>query len=174
MLNNTKGVTLTELVVVMVVLSILASVAMPIYRISVKRTKEAELRADLREMRDAIDAYKKLHDDGRISTVNAEFNLGASSASGYPPTLDELTKLQTLVPVATVAITTTGSSVPQLPAKIRLLRKIPVDPMTGKAEWGMRSNADDPDSAVWGGQDVFDVYSLSDGTALDGTKYKDW
>jgi general secretion pathway protein G len=173
-LKNTRGVTLTELVVVMVVLSVLASIAMPVYRISVKRSKEAELRADLREMRDAIDAYKKLHDDGRISTVNAEFNLGASNASGYPPTLGELTKVQTLVPVATVALTTTGSSIPQLPAKIRLLRKIPVDPMTGKAEWGMRSNADDPDSTVWGGQDVFDVYSLSDGTALDGTKYKDW
>ncbi len=99
---------------------------------------------------------------------------GQAAPTGYPPTLGELTKLQTLVPVATVAITTTGSSVPQLPAKIRLLRKIPVDPMTGKAEWGMRSNADDPDSTVWGGQDVFDVYSLSDGTALDGTKYKDW
>ena len=128
MLNNTKGVTLTELVVVMVVMSILAAVAMPVYRISVKRTKEAELRADLREMRDAIDAYKKLHDDGRISTVNAEFNLGASNATGYPPTLSELTKLQTLVPVATVAISTTGSSVPQLPAKIRLHAENPGGP----------------------------------------------
>jgi general secretion pathway protein G len=174
MLNNKKGVTLTELVVVMVVLSVLASVAMPIYRMSVKRSKEAELRADLREMRDAIDAYKKLHDDGRISTVNAQFNLGASSSSGYPPTLEELTKLQTLAPVNVITTTTTGASVPQLPAKIRLMRKIPVDPMTGKAEWGLRSNEDDPDSTVWGGQDVFDVYSLSDGTALDGTKYKDW
>lgn len=174
MLNNIKGITLTELVVVMAIISVLASVAMPVYSISVKRSKEAELRADLREMRDAIDEYKKLHDEGRISTVNAQFNLGASNATGYPPTLDELTKLQTLVPVATTVVSTTGANVPQLPAKIRLLRKIPVDPMTGKATWGLRSNADDPDSTVWGGQDVFDVYSLSDGTALDGTKYKDW
>ncbi|MGC2422737.1 MAG: prepilin-type N-terminal cleavage/methylation domain-containing protein [Nitrospirota bacterium] len=173
MLNNTKGITLTELVVVCVVLSVLASVAMPIYRMSVKRAKEAALRLDLREMRDAIDAYKKLHDDGRISQVaGTQTSVTMGADTGYPKTLDDLTKLLNLVNPGVAVPVAPGT--PPLPSKIRLLRKIPVDPMTGKAEWGMRSNADDPASTAWGGEDVFDVYSLSDGTALDGTKYKDW
>ncbi len=158
---NERGITLTELVVVMVVMSILASVAMPIYRMSIKRDKEAILRDELREMRDAIDEYKKLSDEGLIAKQAGD--------TGYPKTLDDLTKLITLQNPGIVV-----AGAPQMPKKIRLLRKIPVDPMTGKAKWGMRSNADDPDSTVWGGQDVFDVYSLSTGTALDGTKYADW
>ena len=162
-LKNNKGVTLTELVVVMVVLSVLASVAMPVARYSIKRTKEAELRQDLREMRDAIDYYKKLSDQGMIQKE--------AGGTGYPKTLDVLVQGVTLQNPPIVI-----PGMPQLPAqkKYRFLRKIPVDPMTGKAEWGMRSNEDEPDSTVWGGQDVFDVYSLSEGTALDGTKYSDW
>ena len=162
-LKNNKGVTLTELVVVVVVLSVLASIAMPVARFSIKRTKEAELKSDLREMRDAIDYYKKLSDEGMIQKE--------AGGTGYPKTLDVLVQGVTLQNPPIVI-----PGMPQLPAqkKYRFLRKIPVDPMTGSNEWGMRSNEDEPDSTVWGGQDVFDVYSLSDGTALDGTKYKDW
>ena len=162
-LRSNKGITLTELVVVMVVLSILASVAMPVYRFTIKRTKEAELKHDLREMRDAIDYYKKLSDEGMIQKE--------AGGTGYPKTLDVLVQGVTLQNPPIVI-----PGMPQLQAqkKYRFLRKIPVDPMTGSNEWGMRSNEDEPDSTVWGGQDVFDVYSQSEGTALDGTKYKDW
>jgi general secretion pathway protein G len=145
-LKNRKGVTLTELVVVMAVLSVLASVAMPVARYTVKRTKEAELRRALREMRDAIDYYKKLSDEGRIKNE--------AGSTGYPKTLEKLVEGETL---QNPAVIQPGQT--QLPAqkKYRFLRKIPVDPMTGKAEWGMRSNEDEPDSSVWGEQDVYDV-----------------
>jgi len=156
-----KGVTLTELVVVMAVLSVLASVTMPIYRMSIKRAKETTLRRELRTMRDAIDLYKKYSDDGRISRE--------AGGSGYPKTLEALVEGVNIVNQAAIQPGQT-----QLPNKIRFLRKVPVDPMTRKAEWGMRSNQDEPDSGIWGGQDVFDVYSMSEGTALDGTLYKDW
>ena len=158
--KNSCGITLTELVVVMAVLSILASVTMPMYRMTVKRTKEAALRGQLRTLRDAIDRYKKLSDEGRIPKE--------AGGSGYPKTLEDLERQITLANV----VVQTGQT--QQASKVRLLRRVPVDPMTGKAEWGMRSNEDEPESSTWGGQDVFDVYSLSDGTALDGTKYKDW
>jgi len=180
--NNNKGITLTELVVVMAVMSILAAVVMPTVRVSVRRSKEIELKRDLRTMRDAIDNYKKLWDEGRISKLGPSGN----AESGYPKTLEDLTKPIELAnggnPVAQPATATApGTAVPpatpqaKLPEKIRLLRNIPVDPMTGTSEWGMRSNQDEPDSEIWGGQDVFDVFSKSDSTALDGTtKYKDW
>jgi general secretion pathway protein G len=158
-----RGITLVELVVVMAVLSVLASVAMPVYRASIRRTKEAALRRDLREIRDAIDYYKKLSDEGRISKD--------AGSSGYPKTLEILV---TGVQITNPPVVVPGQQVQQMPPKMRFLRKVPVDPMTGSDEWGMRSNADEPDSEVWGGQDVFDVYSKSDGTAMDGTKYKDW
>ncbi|MBI5190396.1 MAG: type II secretion system protein [Nitrospirae bacterium] len=160
-LHSKKGMTFVELVVVMAVMSILASVAMPMLRVSVKRAKEMELKRSLREMRDAVDRYKKLYEENRITRE--------AGGSGYPKTLDVL--------VEGVEITNTAAAKPgevQLPTRVRLLRKIPVDPMTGSAEWGLRSNEDDPESRIWGGQDVFDVYSLDDGTALDGTKYSDW
>lgn len=162
-LRSNKGITLTELVVVMVVLSILAAVVMPVARFEKRRVKETELRQDLREMRDAIDYYKKLSDEGMIQKE--------AGGTGYPKTLDVLVQGVTLQNPPIVV-----PGMPQLPAqkKYRFLRKIPVDPMTGSNEWGMRSNEDEPDSTVWGGQDVFDVYSQSEGTALDGTKYKDW
>jgi general secretion pathway protein G len=162
--KNAKGITLVELVVVLAVLSVLASVAMPVYRASIRRTKEASLKRDLREMRDAIDYYKKLSDEGRISKD--------AGSSGYPKTLDILVAGVQITNPPVVAVGTPAAS--KLPTKIRFLRKVPVDPITGKDEWGMRSNEDEPDSEVWGGQDVFDVYSKSDGTAMDGTKYKDW
>ncbi len=162
-LHNDKGMTLTELVVVMVVLSVLASVVMPTVRVSVKRAKEMELRRDLRTMRDAIDAYKKYSDEGRIPRE--------AGGTGYPKTLDDLTGQ---IQLTNVVAAQPGQTQAQAPQKIRLLRRIPIDPMTGNADWGKRSNDDDPESTSWGGQDVFDVFSKSEGTALDGTKYKDW
>jgi general secretion pathway protein G len=143
------GLTLVELIVTVAILAILASAAVPVARFQVKREKERELHYDLWEMRSAIDAYKDAADRGAFQTKVDSMN--------YPP------DLQTLV----TGVDVHGKTV-------RFLRKIPVDPMTGNTDWGLRSNQDDPDSDSWGGQNVFDVYSKSDGTALDGTKYKDW
>ena len=132
-------------------MAILAGVAMPTARFMVKREREAELRLDLREMRDAIDEYKRMADQGMIQVE--------LDTEGYPKTLEELV----------TGVKIVGQKTPR-----KFLRKVPMDPMTGKAEWGLRSYQDDPDSTTWGGQNVYDVYSLSEATALDGTKYKDW
>jgi len=144
------GMTLLELIIASTVLLILASAAEPVVRITIVRSREAELHRDLRQMRNAIDRYKDMADANAFRT-----ELGSN---GYPP------DLQTLVDGVTVA----GNR------KIRFLRRIPVDPMTGRREWGMRSIQDDPDSTSWGGDNVFDVFSQSQGTALDGSKYSDW
>lgn len=143
------GLTLVELIVTVAILSILAGVAYPIARFQVQREKEQELRRDLWEMRDAIDHYKDAADRGAIQTKVDSY--------GYPPDLDTLVN----------GVDIQGK-------KVKFLRAIPVDPMTGKAEWSLRSMQDDPDSDSWGGQNVFDVHSESQGTALDGTKYSDW
>jgi general secretion pathway protein G len=143
------GLTLIELIVTAAILSILAGVAYPIARFQIQREKEHELRRDLWEMRDAIDHYKDAADRGAIQTKVDSF--------GYPPDLDTLV-----------------NGVDIQSKKVKFLRAIPVDPMTGKAEWSLRSMQDDPDSDSWGGQNVFDVHSESQGTALDGTKYSDW
>jgi general secretion pathway protein G len=143
------GLTLVELIVTVAILAILASAAVPLTRLQVKREKERELRYDLWEMRDAIDHYKDAAERGGFMTKVDSFN--------YPP------DLQTLV-----------DGVDVKGKKVRFLRRIPVDPMTGKDDWGLRSMQDDPNSDSWGGQNVFDVYSKSDGTALDGTKYNTW
>jgi len=146
--------TLLELIIACAILLILASMALPIARFAVIRAREQELRLDLREMRNAIDKYKDLADQQKIRTeVGSE---------GYPPDLDTLVK--------GVALGGTGAG----GKNIRFLRRIPVDPMTGQPDWGLRSVQDDPDSTSWGGNNVFDVYSKSTGTALDGTKYSDW
>jgi general secretion pathway protein G len=142
--------TLLELIIACSILLILASAALPIAKFTVIRSKESDLHRDLREMRDAIDRYKDAADRQAFQTKVDSF--------GYPPDLDELVK----------GVTIQGDK------KVRFLRSIPMDPMTKSKEWGMRSMQDDPDSDSWGGQAVFDVYSKSDGTALDGTKYKDW
>jgi general secretion pathway protein G len=144
-----RGLTLVELIVTVVILSVLASAAVPIARFQVKRQNERYLRYDLWMMRDAIDHYKDAADR------NA-FQIKLDS-QGYPPDLETL--------VNGVDVQT---------KKVKFLRHIPVDPMTGKAEWGLRSMQDDPKSDSYGGQSVFDVYSKSQGTALDGTKYSDW
>ena len=143
------GLTLVELIVTVAILGILASAAVPIARFKVQRDKERELRYELWQMRDAIDHYKDAADKGAFMTK--------LDSQGYPPDLEELVK---------------GVDVQS--KKVKFLRKIPIDPMTGKAEWGLRSMQDDADSDSYGGQGVFDVYSKSEGTALDGTKYKDW
>jgi len=151
-LTSDAGLTLIELVVTCGILITLATAAVPVARFTITRQKEAELRYDLREMRDAIDRYKDVADKNMI-----QVKIGTE---GYPPDLDTLVK---------------GVNMMGAPdRKIRFLRAVPIDPMTGKKDWGMRSVQDDADSHSWGGQDVFDVFSKSTGTALDGTKYSDW
>jgi general secretion pathway protein G len=148
------GMSLLELIVACTILLILSSMALPIAKFTVIREREKELRLDLREMRGAIDKYKDLADQQKIRV-----ELGSE---GYPPDLDTLVK--------GVAVGGSGAA----GKNMRFLRRVPVDPMTGRAEWGLRSVQDDPDSTSWGGKNVFDVYSKSTGTALDGTKYSDW
>jgi general secretion pathway protein G len=143
------GFTLIELIVATAILVILTGLAIPLVRVTIKREKEHELRHDLWEIRDAIDRYKDAADRGAF-----QIKVGSE---GYPPDLDTLVK----------GVDVGGK-------KVRFLRKIPIDPMTGNTEWGERSMQDDPDSDSWGGQNVFDVFTKSQGTGLDGTKYKDW
>ncbi len=144
-----RGLTLVELIVTITILTILASAAVPVTMFNVKRDKERELRRDLWEMRDAIDHYKDAADMHAFQTK--------VDSQNYPPDLDTLVN----------GVDVQGK-------KVKFLRKIPIDPMTGKAEWGLRSMQDDPTSDSYGGQSVFDVYSKSMGTALDGTKYSTW
>lgn len=146
---SAPGFTLIELIVATAILVILSSMALPLARISIKREKEKELRYDLWQMRDAIDRYKDTADRGGF-----QIKVGTE---GYPPDLETLVK----------GVDVGGK-------KVRFLRKIPVDPMTGNTDWGLRSMQDDPDADSWGGQNVFDVFTKSQGTALNGTKYKEW
>jgi general secretion pathway protein G len=148
-LEPDAGLTLVELIITVAIVGILATAALPVARFQVKREKERELRRDLWEMRDAIDRYKDAADRGGIQIK--------VDSLGYPP------DLQTLV-----------DGVPVQDQKVRFLRAIPIDPMTKSNDWGLRSNQDDADSTDWGGQNVFDVYTKSEGTALDGTKYNTW
>jgi general secretion pathway protein G len=147
--QRSSGVTLIELIIAITILMILTGAAVPIARVQIKREREVELRRDLWEMRDAIDRYKDLADRNAF-----QIKVGSE---GYPPDLETLVK----------GVDSQGK-------KIRFLRRVPVDPMTGNKEWGLRSMQDDPESTSWGGQNVFDVYTKSTGTALDGTKYADW
>lgn len=147
--SGERGLTLIELIVTVAILAILASAAVPIARFQIKRQKERELRYDLWMMRDAIDKYKDAADRGAFQTK--------VDSQNYPP------DLQTLV-----------NGVDVQGKKVKFLRRIPVDPMTGNTDWGLRSMQDDPNSDSFGGQSVFDVYSKSQGTALDGTKYSTW
>ena len=155
-LRREGGFTFVELLVVCTILLILASAVMPLARVSIQRQREAELRRALREMRTAIDKFKDAADAGAISA----FDIKAGSEN-YPATLE------ILVDGVTKANDATG-------VKLKFLRRIPMDPITHSTEWGMRAYSDRPDSTSWGGSSVFDVYSKSEGKALDGTKYKDW
>jgi general secretion pathway protein G len=153
---SSSGYTFVELLVVTTIIMILASAIMPLVKVTTTRTREAELRRSLREMRSAIDKYKDAADLGQIGSLDLKVG-----SENYPP------DLQTLVDGVTAANDATGR-------KLKFLRHIPVDPMTRGTEWGMRSYQDKADSTRWGGQNVFDVFTTFDGTALDGTKYKDW
>jgi len=144
-----RGFTLVELIVATAILVILTGLAIPMARVTIKRAKERELRHDLWELRDAIDRYKDAGDRGAF-----QIKVGTE---GYPPDLDTLVN----------GVDVGGK-------KLKFLRRVPVDPMTGNTDWGLRSMQDDPTSDSWDGENVFDVYTKSQGVALDGTKYKDW
>lgn len=148
-MRRQRGITLIELIVAITIIGILMGAAVPVARIAIKREKERQLRRDLWEMRDAIDRYKDAADRGAFQT-----KLGSE---GYPPDMETLVN----------GVDVQGK-------KIRFLRRIPVDPMTGSTEWQLHSIQDDPKSTSWGGQNVFDVTTKSEGTALDGTKYNEW
>ena len=150
------GYSFIELLVVTTIVLILASAVQPLARVTIQRQKESELRRALRDMRDAIDKFKDAADQGMIPTTELK-----AGSEGYPPDLD------TLVDGVSVANDASGR-------KLKFLRRIPIDPTTGDAKWGLRAYQDKPDTTSWGGQNVFDVRSLSGGTALDGSKYKDW
>ncbi len=147
--NNKRGITLIEMIVAIAIMAILTGAAVPVARVAIKREKEKRLRAALWEMRDAIDRYKDAADRGAF-----QVKIGSE---GYPPDLDTLVN----------GVDVGGK-------KLKFLRRIPVDPMTGNTDWGLRSMQDDPNSTSWGGQNVFDVFTKSQDTALDGTKYQDW
>ncbi|MSO50801.1 MAG: general secretion pathway protein GspG [Acidobacterium sp.] len=151
-----RGFTFIELLVVTSIVLILASAIQPLARVTIQRTREAELRRVLRDMRTAIDKFKDAADLGQIPTTALKAN-----SEGYPP------DLQTLVDGVSVANDATGR-------KLKFLRSVPVDPTMGDDEWGLRAYQDKPDSSSWSGQNVYDVYSKNQGTALDGTKYRDW
>ncbi len=152
MIGRNRGFTLIELLIVMVILAILAGAVFPMGRMTVRRAKEIELRQGLRAVRSAIDKYKALYDQGQIEQK--------VDATGYPPTLEVLVDgVPLLFPPG---------------KKVRLLRRMPRDPMTPDGEFGLRSNADRPDSTSWGGQDVFDLYSRSTEKAIDGSRYAEW
>jgi general secretion pathway protein G len=150
-----SGLTLLELIIASSILLILSSAALPVWKVTVVRARESELRRDLREMRDAINHFKDAAD---LNQVRVQVG-----SEGYPPDLDALVKGVEY-----------GGSGGSIAGKKRFLRRIPVDPMTGRAEWNMLSVQDDPDSTSWGGNNVFDVHSTSTATALDGTKYAEW
>ena len=151
-MRRARGYTLVELVVVCAVLVILAGAAFPVAKYTRLRLKEMELRSALREMRAAIDEFKRYTDAGLLPV---DFG-----SDGYPSELEVLVE-----PIDVVG---------QVDKQIRFLRRIPVDPMTGEAEWGLRSTSDEPDSTSWGGENVFDVYSLADGIGIDGVPYSEW
>jgi general secretion pathway protein G len=163
------GMTLLELTIACAILLVLATTAVPLARVAVMRRKEEALRVALREIRTAIDRYKDYADQGKIQVK--------AGTEGYPP---DLQTLVTGVPLAGGGVIAgipgapAGSQSGQSNKHLHFLSKIPVDPMTGSTDWGVRSAQDDTDSTSWGGQDVFDVYTKSTGTAMNGTKYSDW
>ena len=155
-MSNQRGYSFVELVIVSAILFILASAVMPLAQVTSQRQRESELRSALRTMRTAIDKFKDAVDAGRIA--QSEVSAGSE---GYPPDLETL--------VEGVSLQNDQSG-----AKLKFLRRIPVDPMTNSTEWGLRAYQDKPDARSWGRGNVFDIYSKSSATALDGTLYKDW
>jgi general secretion pathway protein G len=153
--EGSRGVTYLELIAVATILIILASAILPLGRVAVLRQRELELRRSLRELRLAIDRYKLAVDQGQIGGTDVKLG-----SEGYPPTLDILVK----------GVNRVGA----LDRKLKFLRRVPRDPMTGDSEWGMRCYQDEPDDTSWCGQNVYDVYSKSKAKALDGTTYDTW
>ena len=154
-----RGFTLLEIIIVITILSVLTAAAIPMVRNTVRRDREAELRRVLRQLRQACDAYHLYHLQSNGMAIPIEWR----TQSGWPKNLEILA--DGFIPANVVG--TSG-------AKVRFLRRIPDDPMTGTKDWGLRAYKDEPDSSSWGGEDVFDVYTRSDRTALNGTKYRDW
>lgn len=150
--READGYTLLELVVVVALLAILAAIALPAGRFASRRADEAQLREALRTLRNAIDEHKRYADAGLIEVE--------AGTDGYPPDLETLVE----------GVRVVGSPDQQ----VRFLRRIPVDPMLGEAEWALRSFQDDPDATTWGGENVYDVYSLSEGVSLAGEPYAEW
>jgi len=155
-LIRARGYSFVELVVVSAIVAILASAIMPLARVSMQRQREMELRRNLREIRTAIDKFKDAADQSVIPSTEL-----STGSEGYPKTLEMLVEGVSLVNDATGR-------------RLKFLRRVPIDPMTGSAEWGLRSYQDKPDATSWGGQNVYDVHSTSTGRALDGTQYRDW
>ena len=155
-LRGEGGFSFIELLVVSTLLIILASAVLPMARVTMQRQREAELRRSLREMRAAIDRFKAAADAQQIGGTDLR-----AGSEGYPP------DLETLVEGVSVVGDASGR-------KLKFLRRVPIDPITNSTEWGLRAYQDRPDSNSWGGQNVFDVYTKAQGTALDGTKYRDW
>ncbi len=156
--QRNQGFTLVEMLVTLTIVAILASAAIPLAKFAVKRQKEIELRRNLRLLREAIDAYKKMADEKKF-----EFN---EETEGYPPDLDIL--------VEGIEITESDEGNEEVIRIHKFLRRIPKDPMTNSLEWGLRSYQDDLESNVWGGENVYDVFTTSPGIALDETKYREW
>jgi general secretion pathway protein G len=154
--SSSPGFTFVELVVATAVMMVLASAALPLVRVTIRRQRELELHRDLREMRLAIDKFKDNADIGRIAQSELQFG-----AENYPSSLDQL------VNGVAIAGDATGK-------KMKFLRRIPIDPITGSADWGLRAYQDAADAKVWGGNNVYDVYSKAEGVGLDGTKYRIW
>jgi general secretion pathway protein G len=155
-LRPADGYTFVEVIVVTAIVFILASAVMPLAQVTAQRAREVELHRDLREMRTAIDRFKDAVDQGIIPMTELK-----PENQGYPP------DLQTLVDGVKLAGDASGR-------KMKFLRRVPIDPMTKSTDWGLRSYQDSPTASSWGGQNVFDVYTKDEGTALDGTKYRDW
>jgi general secretion pathway protein G len=153
--ERSRGVTYLELVATATILMILASAILPMGRVAVRRQREIELRRELRVMRRAVDQYKQAVDQGQIGGTDVKLG-----SEGYPPDLETLVK----------GVKRVGA----VDRKLKFLRRIPVDPMTGTGEWGLRCYQDDPDSTSWCGENVYDVYSKSTAKALDGTIYNTW
>ena len=153
--ERSRGVTYLELVATAAIVTILASAILPMGRVAVRRQREIELRRELRKMRDAVNLYKQAVDQGQIGGTDVKLG-----SEGYPPDLETLVK----------GVNRVGA----LDRKLKFLRRIPVDPMTSTAEWGLRCYQDDPDSTSWCGENVWDVYSMSTAKGLDGTNYNTW
>ena len=154
--RSDRGYSFVELLIVTTIVLILASAIQPLARVTIQRQKESELRRNLRDIREALDGYYDLVAAGQVPATELK-----PGNEGYPP------DLETLVEGVSIANDATGR-------KVKFLRRVPADPMTGDAKWELRSYQDKPDATRWGGQNVFDVRSASSGTALDGTKYRDW